>query len=87
MTKLNRMRTLVAAACVTSVGLVAGMVGIASATPYDPTSDLTTLASNTGSSLGPVVVAVATALIGIVILFWGVKFVYGLIDKRHGRVA
>jgi hypothetical protein len=75
-----------------SVGTVLAAVGIvvapvaASATAYDPTSDLTTLATNTGTSLGPIVVAVVTALIGIFILMWGVHWVLGLFRSRRERV-
>jgi hypothetical protein len=57
---------------------------IAGATTYDPTSDATSLATNAGTLAGPVIVAVAAALIGLVVLLWAVRFVYGLLKGgRH----
>jgi hypothetical protein len=61
---------------------VLGFAGLAGAVPYDPTSGLTTFATGFGSQLGPIVLAVAGAVVGIVILFWGVKFVFGLVHAR-----
>ncbi len=78
-------KTAVAVAMI--AGFLTGGALLAGATSYDPTSDLTNLANSTGSQLGPIVVAVVTALIGIVILFWGVRFVMGLVHRggRAGR--
>lgn len=72
--------------CIAAVAMVAGGLSVpalAGATTYDPTSDSTALANGAGTLAGPVIVAVATALIGLVVLLWAVRFVYGLL--RGGR--
>ena len=74
------------AAVLAAVGIVVAPVASYASGPYDPTSDLTTLATNTGTSLGPIVVAVVAALIGIFILMWGVHWVLGLFRSRRERV-
>lgn len=71
-----------ALAAIATVASVVGFAGIAGATAYDPTSALTTFANGFGTSLGPIVLAVAGAVVGIVILFWGVRFVFGLVHSR-----
>lgn len=68
---------------------VAAAVGVSApawAQAYNPTNDLTTLANSTGTELGPIVVAVVTALLGIFILMWGVHWVLGLFRARKSRV-
>lgn len=75
-----------------SVGavVVAGSVlawsGIAGAVPYNPTTSLTSFATGAGTLAGPIIVAVAVSLIGLAVLFWGVRFVYGLLTSG-GRVG
>lgn len=53
------------------------------ATTYDPTSDLTNLANSAGTQLGPIVVAVVTAFLGVFILFWGVRYITSRLGGRH----
>ncbi len=61
---------------------VLGLSGVAGATTYDPTASLTSFADTFGTTLGPIVLAVAGAVVGIAILFWGIKFVFGFIHAR-----
>lgn len=61
-----------------------GMASVASATAYSPTTDATALGDSAGTMLGPVVVAVFGAVLGVLILFWAVKFVRRLIGGGHG---
>jgi hypothetical protein len=52
-------------------------------TTYDPTSGLGTLANSVSSQTAPIVIEVATAMIGLTLLFWGVRYVLRFIKSRH----
>jgi len=52
-------------------------------TNYDPTSALTGFASTLSTTAGPIIIAVSTAMIGLTLLFWGVRYVKGFLGKRH----
>lgn len=71
-----------AAFVVASVVAVAS--GIASATPYDPTTPLTTFASSVTSTAAPIILALAGALIALAVVFWGVRWVFGFLRGRGG---
>jgi hypothetical protein len=70
----------------TVVGVILGAVGVAGATTYDPTADLTTLAGNAVSTMGPVIVALAGAVVGIAILSWGLRAVFRMISSGGKHV-
>lgn len=60
-----------------AAGTMAGATG-----SYDPTSGLTTFANTVGTTAGPIVIAVASALVGLALLFWGIKFAFSFIGTR-----
>jgi hypothetical protein len=62
--------------------LALGAPAFALGTEYDPTGSLKDFANTAGNTAGPIVVAVASAMVGLVLLFWGIRFVFGLV--RHG---
>jgi hypothetical protein len=62
-----------------------GVGGVASATTYDPSTDLDNLASTVGTSAGPDIVTIVGDMIGIVILLFGVAMVLNFF--RHRKVA
>lgn len=76
------------AASLAGGGVVAAfmLASSAGATNYDPTSNLTTLASSAGNTMGPIVIAVVTAVIGIAVLFWGVRFILHFVSRGRARV-
>ena len=72
-----------AVAVVLATLLAAG--GSAFALPYNPTTDVTTLAGNAVTTMGPIVVALAGAVVGLAILAWGLRSVFRMIGSggRH----
>jgi hypothetical protein len=64
---------------------VIGTAGVASATSYDPSTDLDSLANSVGTSAGPDVVEIVTDMIGIVLLLFGVAMVLNFF--RHRKLA
>jgi hypothetical protein len=59
--------------------------GAAFAVPYDPTTDVGTLATNAVTTMGPIVVALAGAVLGLAILAWALRAVFRMIGSggRH----
>ena len=85
--KIKNLSTMGKLACISPMAFVVGFVatsGIASATPYDPTTDATGIATSAGTIAGPVVAAVFGAVIGLLVLFWVVKFVKRLFGGTRG---
>jgi ascorbate-specific PTS system EIIC-type component UlaA len=76
----NKLSAAVAVVLVTMFGLV----GVASATP-SITDQVTTLATNGFSTSVPILIAVATAAVGLAAALFGVRKVLGAI-KSGGRV-
>lgn len=74
-------RAMIATAGASAVGVLAVAVPSFALTPppYDPSAGLTDFSTAVGNQAGPIVIAVATALVGLVLLFWGVRFVFGLV--------
>lgn len=81
LSKFNKSTVAVATVVLTLLGTA----GAAFAVPYDPTSDVTTLAGNAVSTMGPIVVALAGAVVGLAILAWGLRAVFRMIGSggRH----
>jgi hypothetical protein len=69
-----------------AVGGSLASAGMASATTYDPTSSLTSLADTTGTQMGPIVIAVIGGMIGVALLFWGGRFVWGVASKGRAHI-
>ncbi len=64
-----------------AAGLVT-FIGTAGATTYDPTTDATNIADSTGSLAGPVIAAVFLGAVGVMVLFWVVGWIRGLLHRR-----
>jgi hypothetical protein len=69
-----------------SLGLVlaavVGFAGVSSAASVDPTTDVTTFATSSISQLYPIVLTVATALVSLLVLTWGIRKVLGILRGR-----
>ena len=74
-------RASVATAVVLST--LVGLVGVASATTYDPTSDATNFANTATSTAAPIIFIVAGALIALAVVFWVVKYVFGMLRRAR----
>jgi len=66
------------------VAAFAVMAVPAFAQTLDPLSEVTTLTGTAVDALGPIMIAVATAAIGLAVLWFGIKFVYKLV-RSGGR--
>jgi hypothetical protein len=64
----------------------AAMEGMASATAYTPTSDITTMANSAGSSAGPIVAILFAGIIGLLLVFWAFSWIVGLFKGRHAKL-
>ena len=82
---LNTTAYKIGAGVIAVIGMVAAVAGVAGAATYDPTSGLTTFAGTVGTTAGPIVLAVAGALIGLALLFWGVRYAFSFIGHRSPR--
>jgi type IV secretory pathway VirB2 component (pilin) len=79
------------AKAIAAVAVVLGVLSFAVpafavTTPYDPTSDVTTLAGNAATTMGPIIVAVAGAIVGLAILSWGLRAVFRAIRSGGQHV-
>lgn len=81
LSKLNKTTTALAVFS----AVILGAAGVATAVPYNPTTDVTSLADNAVSTMGPIVVALAGAVIGLAILAWGLRAVFRMVGSggRH----
>ena len=62
----------------TVVGVVAAETA-AGAVNYMPTTALTTFASSFSTNAGTIILPVAVAMVGLVVLFWAIRFVFGFL--------
>lgn len=79
------MRTRLLVGLSTVLAVVGGSAAAAFATPYDPTSDVTSLGTSAASTMGPIIVALAGAILGLAVLSWGIRAVFRAISSggRH----
>lgn len=65
--------------------IVVGGAGLAGATPIDPVAESTGLVTDGVGELGPVIVAIAGAGLGLLVLIMGLRMAYGVVKSRGSR--
>lgn len=65
---------------------IVGSAQAALAQAFDPEAEVTTLAGTAVNTMGPIVIALATAVIGLAILAWALRKVFRLIRSGGSSV-